>query len=321
VTAIATTGSAGPAPGARRIPQTFECRPTPAGLPDTGLPDELMIDWTGIPGGATVLFYLPAVSADVILEMAGRLYGAQHFTRRDDHTVACAVTGVTYLPIPVGGVSDYAGLLTLELPPGMPVGQRAEAIIRQLTSSSPAPVTAEAGLAMLLAPVRRVLGAFQMSIPIEPPGSLLEPEERSLAFFRWILTTLEAGNRWYPVIERYIAEISLRVEGLGGNPALIDPSPVGAVGPEPRPEPRSGRIRRTGKIERLIYDRFGDFEGFTLETDTGSEATFYSRERRMAELARWAWQARIRATVLAPHREPQIPVQIVLHAPGEPSQL
>ena len=32
-----------------RIPQTFECKPTPVATPKSALPDELMIDWGGVP--------------------------------------------------------------------------------------------------------------------------------------------------------------------------------------------------------------------------------------------------------------------------------
>jgi hypothetical protein len=41
----------------------------------------------------------------------------------------------------------------------------------------------------------------------------------------------------------------------------------------------------------LVYDRFGDFEAFVVETDDGRRERFHARESRLVELARWAWEA------------------------------
>lgn len=70
----------------------------------------------------------------------------------------------------------------------------------------------------------------------------------------------------------------------------------------------------TGKISRLIFDRFGDFEGFILDTEDG-ERNFFSRERDMAELADRAWRERLRLTVCAEKDEPQYPLTIIIHQP------
>ncbi len=56
------------------------------------------------------------------------------------------------------------------------------------------------------------------------------------------------------------------------------------------------------------------FEGFVLRTDHGAEKQFRSREDRLAELARWAWQARIRTTVFAEDHEPYIAIRLDMHA-------
>jgi hypothetical protein len=305
---------------ARRIPQTFECRPTPSGLPFGVLPDELMIDWIGVPEGATASIYLPAASSDAIIETARGLYPGHPFSRIDDYTVGCDASGVTYLPIPAGSSGNYAGLLTLEWPSGSPSRGRYQAIVRQVSSARQVS-DLDAGVARVRPGLRAVIGAFQISVPIVDPEELLAPEERNLAFFRWILSTLQPGDRWHPVIKRYVGEIALRVHGLGGAPAGIVPSPVGAVphhrgsgSPEPIPGPRRDRQEYTGKVETLIFDRFGDFEGFILATYGGTRQEFFSRQPHIEELARWAWQARIRTTVAVHEREPHIPVRIDLHA-------
>jgi hypothetical protein len=306
------------------IPQTFECRPTPAQLSAAVLPDELMIDWVGTPVGSTVSVYLPAVGSDAILDLAGRLYGGRRITKVDGSTVKADAVGLTYLPIPAGSDGNYAGLLTLELPSGSPGGAHYQAVVRQLSNFGTLDQAAEVvGLATVRPSLRRVIGAFQISVPIVAPQELLPSEERTLAFFLWVLSTVSHTDRWYPVMERYVQQISLRVKAFGGNPAQIKPSPTGYVGPhhpthgqpEPFPGPRHGQVAYTGKIERLIFDRFGDFEGFVLRTEHGVEMQFRSHELRVAELARWIWQARIRTTVFAKEQEPDIAIRLDVHAP------
>jgi hypothetical protein len=299
-----------------RVPITFECRPTAPGLPPTSLPDELMIAWEGVPHGAKASIFLPSASADEILATAGRLYGGQRLTKSDPHTVECDASQVTFIPIPSGSLSDYAGLLTLDVPSG--IGRKAPCKVtaRQITN-----VEARRGADTHAQIRRKVLGSFQLAVPVGTARTLLEPEERLLAFFRWILSTLSSGDRWYPVIERYVREIALRVKIFGGHPIAIPPSQVGAIPYKPghggRGPPRTtAQLETTGKIERLIYDRFGDFEGFVLRSVSGPAPTFYTQERHFTELARWAWRSQIVVTVFASDHERHRPDRLELHAPS-----
>jgi hypothetical protein len=70
----------------------------------------------------------------------------------------------------------------------------------------------------------------------------------------------------------------------------------------------------TGKISGLIFDHFGDFEGFVLET-LESEHMFHSREKEMERLAERAWRERLRVTVYAERDEPHRPVSILVREP------
>jgi hypothetical protein len=282
------------------------------------LPDELMIDWTGVPKGAIASIFLPAADADGILKKAASLYGGQNLTRTDAHTLVCEANNLTYIPIPAGSISNYAGLLTLDIPSGISVGP-CKVIARQVTNG-----TAPNRDRRIPAP-RRVLGAFQLTVAVGTARTLLEPEERLLAFFRWILSTLAVGDRWHPVIQRYVGEIALRVKVFGGDPGIIGPSQVGAIPRKPAspsgaggPSHPSSESERSGKIEGLVYDRFGDFEGFVLHTDCGAKVTFHTRERHFAELAKWAWSAQMRVTVFARDNQPRVPERIVLHTPPNP---
>jgi len=68
--------------------------------------------------------------------------------------------------------------------------------------------------------------------------------------------------------------------------------------------------RYVGKIEALNYDRFGDFESFTLETMAGAIRHFDSHEPQIGELARRAWQERARIAVKVDPGHPHRPVSI-----------
>jgi hypothetical protein len=71
-----------------------------------------------------------------------------------------------------------------------------------------------------------------------------------------------------------------------------------------------------GKIVSLIYDHFGDFAGFVVETDGDRHHRFESREPAMRNLANRAWEDRIRVTMFAERDRAHIPRTIILHAGG-----
>jgi len=69
--------------------------------------------------------------------------------------------------------------------------------------------------------------------------------------------------------------------------------------------------RFTGKVAGLIYDHFGDFEGFLLETDD-DEHLFRSQEHRIEDLVKRAWAERIVTTVFVERHDRHRPRSIVL---------
>ncbi len=72
----------------------------------------------------------------------------------------------------------------------------------------------------------------------------------------------------------------------------------------------------TGKVAGLVFDRFGDFEGFLLEDLRGGEHRFESREPEVRQLVHRAWGERIVTTVLTERHLPQRPVSIILRGPS-----
>jgi hypothetical protein len=304
----------------RRIPNTFEVKPTPAGHPSE--PDEIMIDWGNTPSGSFARIFLPTVSADEIIELAARRYSPAQFKRIDDHTIECRPQDITYIPIPPGSMLNHTGLLTLDLPPGVKKGEKFDLLVRQITPVGRKGSTQPRSVAQATASAsglrwRRVLGSFQISIPVTTKEHMLEPEERLLSIMRWILLSVPPYDRWYPVFSRYVSQIADRVSGLGGDPALIAPSPTGQLPPSepvhPRPRPED-RVGYTGKIAGLIFDHFGDFEGFILETEE-REYKFFSREKDMEELAERVWSERLRITVWSERDQPHRPLTITVRQP------
>jgi hypothetical protein len=165
---------------------------------------------------------------------------------------------------------------------------------------------------------RRVLGAFQLTIPVRTKEVLLVREERDLSVLRWIAEAIPHHSRWYLVFHRYLSQIAGRVTAFGGDPTQILPSPTGE-GRRKHPCPEEPEERRafTGKIAGLVFDRFGDFEGFLLDTEDG-ERKFFSREKEIEELAERAWRERLRITVWVERHEPHRPQSIIIRQPPAP---
>jgi hypothetical protein len=297
-------------PASHRIPHTFDIRSTPklaAGAPV----DELMIDWGNTPSGCSARVYLPSVGAAAVLDLAATMYPTHRLRQVDSSTLQCMTGGATWVPVPQGG-SNIAALLTVDLPAAVRKGQAFTIVVRQVTSDTGARQLDRRSASAATAE-RRVLGTFQLTIPVSTEEALLEPEERLLSIMRWIEEGIPANDRWSPVVARYVAQIADRVEGFGGDPGQILPSPTGDGIPkrrhrEPKPEKR---IVFRGKIAGLVFDRFGDFEGFLLDSEHG-ERTFHSREREVEELVERAWRDRLRVTVPVDRNEPQRPLSIII---------
>jgi hypothetical protein len=134
---------------------------------------------------------------------------------------------------------------------------------------------------------------------------------------RWIFEAIPHHSRWRPVFRRYWERMAGRMTSFGRHPTLILPSPTGDGRKHRQHEPPAGEQREafTGKIESLVFDRFGDFEGFMLDTEDGSRK-FYSREEEVEELAERAWRERIRITVYVERHQPHRPVSIIRQPPA-----
>jgi hypothetical protein len=325
------TSSGNPSyPDTHRVPQAFDTRPS---RPASGAgqlldyPDEIMIDWGNVPVGSTATIFWPQVDAADVIALADRLYCAHSLMASEAHAIRCQTAkGVTYVPIPPGS-GNYAGLFTVDLPDSVRIGNEFNIRVRRIASRRGTRrvvgfdrTQSNAGKAV--APIatrnwRYVTGSFQVKIPVGADAALLRPEQDTLAILKWRLMHFTPEYRWRPVLERYVDYVSKRVDGYGGEAGAIEPSLTGYVPLVPGTTPATCELRvRTGKVSRLVYDAFGDFEGFWLESEEGAEHRFCSRAHQIEDLARHAWAERIVITVNNGHDDAERPSSITyLRAP------
>jgi hypothetical protein len=297
-------------PASHMIPGTFEVRRTVMGLPAAARPDELLIDWRTVPSGSDATIYMPGASASGIVKLADELYVSHHLKALDEHTLSCPAAGLSYVPVPQGAGANLPGLLTVQLPSTVRKGQAFKVVVRQVTNAAGkrpappprinAPTTAGPAVNEAVIRWRRILGSFQVSIPVRTKDVILVPEERLLGVLRWIQLAIPHDNRWFLVFERYVNEVAERVRALGGDPDKIKPSPGGI--------PSQGKDidhRVTGKVREVVFDCFGDPESFVLDCCDHTHR-FRSHEARMAELLLKACKERLSITVVydggTPHR-------------------
>jgi hypothetical protein len=317
-------------PPTHRIPQTFDLRPSPPrGLASgrlAGYPDELMIDFGKAPYGSAARIYWPAVRSSDVLALAAGIYPNHLLLALDGHTIECkSGGGVAYVPIPAGSMESFAGLIIIELPAGIRVGNQFEIIVRRITSRlpnldrqlvlTPAVSGSVAEKSRLVTNWRYVVGTFTIRIPVQQEHSILSGEEELLAILKWRLGIVAPTNRWHPVLRRYVDYVSARVNSMGGNAGAVPAAPSGYY---PAPGKTTGHggaehgHSHTGKIVGLIYDGFGDFKGCLLETEGGEERSFKSTEAAVEALVRRAWEDRILLSVFTDHHRPERVTSVVL---------
>jgi len=157
---------------------------------------------------------------------------------------------------------------------------------------------------------RYITGSFQVKIPVAADEALLYQEENTLAILKWRLQNMSPAYRWYPVLNRLISYVTRRVSGFGGDPSTIEPSQLGIAHRLPV---SSHETRYEGKICEIIFDCFGDFEGFTLESCSGREC-FKSCEKPIEEICLRACKERFIVAIYADKKKKIQKIIICCHA-------
>lgn len=213
-----------PNPGkvfSRRIPQTFEIQPSTSRTEH----DELMIDWGSIPEGSIATLYLPGIDSREMIALASHLYRHHRMRRIDADTIRLEPGGITYLPIPFTG-KNIPGLLTVDLPSGIKSGQWFKVVVRQVTGERQ-PVVMTHRVEAVERRWRKIVGSFQLTIPVKDKAEILPNQQRLLSNLRWIEQAVPAGDRWAPVFKKYVAQIGNRVDALGGDSRKVPPTSDG----------------------------------------------------------------------------------------------
>lgn len=279
---IAFLPSGNPGGGATHTVQhTFMLKPSRVqsrkGVDERYEPDELMIRWNDLPAATKVTLYVPEWDSDEVMQLAAHRQGPNVLHKVDAHTLAIDVAAdVAFVPIPSRATKSYAGLITLETPLGVRVGESYTVDLHQYSSIP-----------------TRFNGAFRIVIPIQSDETLLPLTIRNLALLRYIAQARPKNNRWQPIFSRWISGLVAKVVALGGDPNQVPPSltdPGTAVNPIHRESYLSG------KIARIFYDCFGDFESFELD-DCGERHRFHTGEHAIEEVVRRACRDRSRLTV------------------------
>jgi hypothetical protein len=205
----------------RRIPQTFEIRPSTSKLDH----DELMIDWGNVPVGSIASVYLPGFDTNDILLLAAKKYRSHRLVRIDEHTLKFDTGGITYLPIPFTD-GNFPGMLTVDLPEGIEKGQVFKIVVRQVTGEHQ-PIVMTHRVEAPQPGWRHIVGAFQLTIPVRDKAEILPRQQRLLSNLRWIERAIPANDRWLPVFSKYVTQIADRVDALGGDSSKVAPSGTG----------------------------------------------------------------------------------------------
>lgn len=177
--------------------------------------DELMIRWGNLPRTSDMKVYLPGITADDMLHQAALLMDEPTMERVDDHTVRLLPADVSFVPIPPEGQgSPVPGLLQITLPDSVRVDQQFRVVLHHISRAE-----------------RRIIGTFQLTIPIGDGPRLLHGETRLYAVMRHIFEAVPRETLWHPVLARYLDILGARVRAFGGEPDFVDPSSDGGEGP------------------------------------------------------------------------------------------
>jgi hypothetical protein len=156
--------------------------------------------------------------------------------------------------------------------------------------------------------VRKVLGAFRMTVLVKHGEPLIEKAVRNLAVLKFIQQAIPAADPWSAIFVRYIGQLSGQISGLGIDPTLIPPSQDDPGVPGHPHHPHLHCF--TGKVSEVIFDCFGDFSGFYLET-CETRHHFKTAEKGIGELVLRACKDRFLITVRLHDKDPRIRELIV----------
>jgi hypothetical protein len=282
---------------AHLVHHTYELKPSPFPLQNLSAPpvelgpsstrglhpDELAIDWGNLPRDSLVTFYMPQLNVQEIVREGRMRQRPPTLFAAGGGVLRLRVTDIGFIPIPGPLTQSIAGLMSVQLPPGVNYGDKYTIVLRQVAGRG-----------------ARVLGTTQFDIRVRRASELRRRIEHNFAVLQHISLAIPDDNRWRPIFDRYLSEMGDRIRAFGGDPATIPPSPYGTPGGRPvPPRPERDVCCHEGKIGKVTFDCFGGFTGFVLTDcpDCKRSKCFVSCDRGLERVVMTAFRERIRVQV------------------------
>ena len=177
-------------------------------------PDELFFDWHNLPHDAEATLYFSDIDTAEIERLLSSRISPPAFTVLDAHTIRFRIGDCAWLPLPGGRQVRIPALIAVALPGGIVEGQVYRATVHQVNGRT-----------------NQIIGSFTLEMPVSKAAFLLPEARRQLSFMGHILTTLDLGDRWQPLIKRLVMHLGARVDALGGKSSDVRPNPDGSGEP------------------------------------------------------------------------------------------
>ncbi|MDQ5821217.1 MAG: galactose oxidase early set domain-containing protein [Actinomycetota bacterium] len=180
--------------------------------------DELIFRWHDLPADSEVTVYFSDIDTAEIQALAALRQSPLACEVVDRHTLRFKVAGLTWIPIPGGRELNIPALLSIKLPQTLIYGDEYHMSVHQVSGRDGS-----------------IIGSTEFRIPVSKAELMIADETRTLSVFKHILTTIPTDNRWYPLMQRYVHHMGLRVDALGGDAAVVHGNPDGSGRPyDPR---------------------------------------------------------------------------------------
>ncbi len=251
--------------------------------------DELIFRWHNLPPDSEVTVYFSDINTADIQALAALRRSPLACEFVDQHTLKFKVAGMTWIPIPGGRTLNIPALLSIKLPDSVIYGQEYRVTLHQVSGHNGS-----------------IIGSTEFRIAVSKAELILAEEERTLSVFKHIVSTIPTDNRWYPLMQRYVHHLGLKVNALGGDESTIHGNPDGSGQPydphseQPGTPPDRGRPGESysGLVRDILYDCHGRFEGFVLESCESSRH-FKVCEASLEQIVLRACRERSKVTVLS----------------------
>lgn len=176
--------------------------------------DELIFRWHNLPVDSEITVYFSDIDTAEIQMLAAFRRSPLACEFVDKHTLRFKVAGATWIPIPGGRTLNIPALLSVKLPDTVTYGEEYHATVHQVSGAT-----------------RQIIGSCEFRIVVSKAELILDEEIRTLSVFKHILNRIPTDNRWFPLMQRYVHHLGVKVDALGGDADAVHPNPDGSGRP------------------------------------------------------------------------------------------